>query len=180
MPLWPFKKRRSAATNKDTPVPPSADRSDNNNTNFNHDPTRPSTGIAQRSRRGSQHTERIVDAEISEQQPSRRHATTTTPGEKNIDHQRSSVEDITALPVSWNLERSPPCDPLMLNARTSLTTSETTQLRRLACHGRTHGQLPGLEPYTLNAVLTTACPYAVTPAKNVRTTTVSARRKFAA
>jgi hypothetical protein len=112
MPLWPFKKRRSATTNKDTPVPPSADRSDNNNTNFNHDPTRPSTGIAQRSRRGSQHTERIVDAEISEQQPSRRHATTTTPGEKNIDHQRSSVEDITALPVSWNLERSPHLRPI--------------------------------------------------------------------
>lgn len=121
MPLWPFKKRRSAATNKDTPAPPTTDRSDNinNNTNIDHEPTtparRPSTTFAQRIRRASQQTEKVADAETPEPQQSQRHATSTS-GEKHTDHSigqaRGSIEDITALPVSWNLERSPHLRPI--------------------------------------------------------------------
>ena len=113
MPLWPFKKRRSAATNKDTPAPPTIDRTDDNINSF-HDFTtpapRPSTAITQRIRRTSQHTEKVADAGIPAPQQLQRHAT-PTPGEKHTDHStaqpRGSVEDITALPTSWNLERSP-------------------------------------------------------------------------
>lgn len=121
MPLWPFKKRRSAATNKDTPAPPTIDRSDNID-NF-HDSTtpaspasRPSTSIAQRIRRASQQTEKVADAETPAPQQSQRHAT-STPAEKHTDHStarpRGSVEeDITALPLSRNLERSPHLRPI--------------------------------------------------------------------
>ena len=117
MPLWPFKKRRSAATNKDTPAPPTIDRGDNINNihDFTTPAGRPSTSIAQRIRRASQQTEKVADAETPAPHQSQRHAT-PTPGEKHTDHStaqtRGSVEDITALPVSWNLERSPHLRPI--------------------------------------------------------------------
>jgi hypothetical protein len=118
MPLWPFKKRRSAATNKDTPAPPTIHRSDNINTvhDFTTPAGRPSTSIAQRIiRRASQQTEKVADVESPAAHQSQRHAI-PTPGEKPTDHStaqpRGSVEDITALPVSWNLERSPHLRPI--------------------------------------------------------------------
>jgi hypothetical protein len=119
MPLWPFKKRRSALTNKDTPAPPTTEADDHNNNHFNNDLTiparRPSTRFTQRIRRASQQTEKAADAETSEPQHSQRHATPTL-DEKHTDHStgqpRGSVEDITALPVSWNLERSPHLRPI--------------------------------------------------------------------
>lgn len=116
MPLWPFKKRRSASTNKDTPAPPTTDHSSNNITNDSATPARrPSTRFAQRIRRASQQTEKTVDAESPETQQTRRHAEPTT-SEKHIDHatgqRRGSIEDITALPVSWNLQQSPHLRPI--------------------------------------------------------------------
>ena len=119
MPLWPFKKRRSAPPSKDTPAPPTTDRS-NDNINNHHDLTtparRPSTIITQRIRRASQQTEKLADAETPAPQQLQRHAT-PTPDEKHTDHStaqtRGSVEeDITALPVSRNLEQSPHLRPI--------------------------------------------------------------------
>jgi hypothetical protein len=120
MPLWPFKKRRSAPPNKDTPAPPPTERSDDIINNNIHDYTtpahRPSTAITQRIRRASQQTEKVADAETPAPQQLQRHAT-STPDEKHTDHStaqtRGSVEeDITALPVSRNLERSPHLRPI--------------------------------------------------------------------
>lgn len=154
MPLWPFKKRRSAPPNKDTPAPPTTD----DNININHDFTtpapRPSTTITQRIRRASQQTEKVADAETpAPPQQLQRHATPTL-DEKHTDHSttartRGSVEeDITALPVSRNLEQSPHLRPIdtgrpqipynFRDHSTSQTSVPRTDLRPVSRPGTAH------------------------------------------
>lgn len=112
MPLWPFKKRRSAATSKDTSSPPTApsELSEPSTTPAR----RPSTRFAQRLRRASQQTEKAADTH--DQQTDQQYPVTSTTDEKEpsrpASRPRGSIEDITALPVSYNLDRSPHLRPV--------------------------------------------------------------------
>jgi hypothetical protein len=124
MPLWPFRKRRSAATirnnttTEDTPAPHPADHS-NIDTNEPDIPVRrPSTRFSQRLvRRASQQTEKHIGPDIQDPQHSNIHShATPTSTEKDVVQStapaRGSVEDITALPLSYSLDRSPHLRPV--------------------------------------------------------------------
>ena len=126
MPLWPFRKRRSAATirnnttTEDTPAPHPADHT-NVDTNEPAIPVRrPSTRFSQRLiRRASQQTEKPIDPDSQDPQHSNIHShATPTSTEKDVVHstaparERTSVEDITALPLSYSLDRSPHLRPV--------------------------------------------------------------------
>jgi hypothetical protein len=151
MPLWPFKKRRSAPPSKDTPAPPTTDHNINNSLDLTTPARRPSTTITQRIRRASQQTEKVADAETPAPHQLQRHATPTST-EKHTDHStaqtRGSVEDITALPVSRNLEQSPHLRPIdtgrpqipytFRDHNTSQTSVPRTDPRPLSRPGTAH------------------------------------------
>lgn len=108
MPLWPFKKRRSGATNKDSSSPLVSDT-----------PTTParrsSTRLTQRLRRASQQTEKAADVQSPEQQQSQTHPTPAQAEQQtgqSAGRPRGSIEDITALPESYYLKQSPHLRPI--------------------------------------------------------------------
>ena len=112
MPLWPFKKRRSGATPKETSSPPTTDPNIQPTT-----PTRrPSKRFAQRLRRASQQTEKTPEKQSPDQKAQPQQQPTPQSAEQHTDQStsrpRGSIEDITALPVSWNLESSPHLRPI--------------------------------------------------------------------
>ena len=125
MPLWPFRKRRSAATIRDnttTEDTPAQHPADHSNIDANEPAIpvrRPSTRFSQRlGRRASQQTEKPIDPGSQDPQHSNihSHATPTSIEERDVVQStapaRGSVEDITALPLSYTLDRSPHLRPV--------------------------------------------------------------------
>lgn len=126
MPLWPFRKRRTAATTpntttttaEDTPAPHPADHSNVDSVEPEIPVRRPSKRFSQRlARRASQQTEKPIDPDFQDPQHSNIHShATPTSIEKDVGHStapgRGSVEDITALPISYSLDRSPHLRPV--------------------------------------------------------------------
>ncbi|KAM0717597.1 hypothetical protein Q7P37_007449 [Cladosporium fusiforme] len=108
MPLWPFKKRRSGATNKDTSSSPLV-------TDTPSTPTRrSSTRFTQRLRRASQQTEKAagIQSPESQQQTHSASAPAEQPAGQPAGRPRGSIEDVTALPASFTLKQSPHLRPI--------------------------------------------------------------------